>query len=481
MHNSVLKVSELNRNIRQMLENQYGDVQVEGEISNLSKASSGHWYFTLKDQQAQLRCAFFKFQAQYCRLNVQHGSKVIARGKLSLYEGRGDYQLIVQSLADAGEGQLQQAFLALKNKLAQQGLFDPSRKRPVPEKVFKVALITAQGSAALQDMLSILARRNPMIAVELYPASVQGAQAVPDLLRALAQVQAYSQAQVVILGRGGGSLEDLWAFNNEQLAHAIRACRLPVISAVGHETDFSISDWAADLRAPTPSAAAELVSPLMSDWQERCQALSLRLRREFLRSLEQKQFALAYSQQQLQQQMQWQWQRQQHRLAQTQSRLRHPAEQLAKAQLRLQSLEQRLQQGVQQQLNRQQQGLSLLGKGLSLSGLERRQQQLAQQLKGLQQSLNQSQHNRLQRAGQALAMRAQALAQLSPLATLGRGYAIVYQQQRAISRLSELEQDKPLQLRLQDGECQVRLEQINKVSQSQGLEGKLACHPDKSQ
>lgn len=459
MQKTVLSVSQVNGQVRQWLENHYGDLEVEGEISNLTKAGSGHWYFTLKDSQAQLRCAFFKFQAQHCRLNVQHGSKVVAKGKLSLYEGRGDYQLIVSSLRDAGEGQLQQAFLALKAKLEQAGLFAPEHKRPLPDRVFTVALITAQGGAALQDMLSVLARRNPMIAVELYPVSVQGAQAVPDMLTALAQVQAYSQAQVVILGRGGGSLEDLWAFNDEQLAYAIRHCRLPVVSAVGHETDFSISDWAADLRAPTPSAAAELVSPLMSDWQARTVELRSRLAREFQRRIEQQQLALAYQQQRLQQQVQWHWQAQQHRLQRLQQGLRHPAQQLQLGQQRLASLNQQLRQALQQRLQQRQQALTWQQSRLTLSAIQQRQQQQQQHLSTLQQQLQRATQQRLNQGRQAFAQQAQGLAQLSPLATLGRGYAIVYQQQQAISHLGQVKKGDQLQLRMQDGQCQVEVTQ----------------------
>lgn len=447
----VLQVSQLNAQVRQLLEQQYGQVEVEGEISNLTKASSGHWYFTLKDSQAQLKCAFFKFQAQHCRLDVRHGSQVIAKGKLSLYEGRGDYQLIVQSLRSQGEGELQRAFLALKAELEQQGLFAQEFKRPIPNRIFKVAIITAPGSAALQDMLSILARRNPLIDVEIWPSRVQGQFAEPELLAALAQVEAKSDAQVVILGRGGGSLEDLWAFNSRALAHAIRHCRLPVISAVGHETDYSISDWAADHRAATPSAAAELVSPNIQDWAQRLQPLQQQLQRRFVSRLQQWQLQLGHQQLQLQQFSQWQLTQQQQKLMQLKAALRHPGQHLLQAEQRRQQLDGRLHQAATQLQAKHQQHLQQLSQRLTPRLAVQPWQRDQQRLTLLRQNLQRLGQGQLDQARQSAAQQAGLLHQLSPLATLGRGYAIVYHQQQAISHSQQLRAGDRVQIRLQDG------------------------------
>jgi exodeoxyribonuclease VII large subunit len=257
----VYSPSELNREIKLHLEAGFPRLLVEGEISNLSRPASGHLYFSLKDESAQLRCAMFRPAVTRSGLQLQNGMKVVARGRISLYEARGDFQLIVEAVRDAGEGALQRAFEALKQKLQDEGLFDPQRRRPLPAYPLRIGVITSPSGAAIRDITQVLQRRWPVAEIRVYAAAVQGTEAPAELRAALARANREAWAELLILGRGGGSLEDLQAFNDEALARAVAASGLPVISAVGHETDFSICDFVADLRAPTPSAAAELATP----------------------------------------------------------------------------------------------------------------------------------------------------------------------------------------------------------------------------
>ncbi|MBD3647253.1 MAG: exodeoxyribonuclease VII large subunit, partial [Pseudomonadales bacterium] len=264
----VLSVSELNRSARHLLEGEFPMVFVEGEISNLARPSSGHWYFTLKDDSAQLRCAMFRNRNRMIRLPVRDGMQVIVRGRISLYEGRGEFQMVAEFLEDAGDGALRAAFEKLKAKLEAEGLFDPDRKRPIPALPKHVAVITSPTGAAIRDVLHVLARRFPAIEISVIPVQVQGEHSPKQIVDALNFANGYrdNPFDVLLLTRGGGSLEDLWSFNNEEVARAVFASEIPVVCAVGHETDFSIADFVADLRAPTPSAAAEQISPDGQDW-----------------------------------------------------------------------------------------------------------------------------------------------------------------------------------------------------------------------
>jgi exodeoxyribonuclease VII large subunit len=258
---SVYTVSRLNQEVRVLLERGLGVVWVEGELSNFSQPSSGHWYFSLKDRGAQVRCAMFRLKNTVLGFTPRAGQLVIARGRVSLYEARGEYQLIVDHLEEAGVGALQREFERLKAKLAAEGLFAGEGKRSLPRFPRRIAVVTSPTGAALRDVLNILARRYPPAAVLVYPTVVQGAAAAPAIVQALQLASARMDCDVLILARGGGSLEDLWAFNDERVARAIRACALPVVAGIGHEIDFTIADFAADARAPTPSGAAELVAP----------------------------------------------------------------------------------------------------------------------------------------------------------------------------------------------------------------------------
>jgi exodeoxyribonuclease VII large subunit len=257
----VLSVSALNRLVRQLIEDGLGMLWVEGEISNLARPSSGHMYFSLKDANAQVRCAMFRQSSRRLGFEPANGSQVLVRARVGLYEPRGDYQLIIEHMEQAGEGALRQRFEALKARLAAEGLFEPERKRPLPRIPSRVGVITSPTGAALRDVLIALRRRFPAIEVLIYPTLVQGDKAAPAIVAALQRASQRAECDLLILTRGGGSLEDLWPFNEESVARAIAASRIPVISGVGHETDFTIADFVADLRAPTPSQAAELAVP----------------------------------------------------------------------------------------------------------------------------------------------------------------------------------------------------------------------------
>ena len=258
----VYTVSQLNRGVRDALEIGFPQaLWVEGELSNLARPSSGHLYFSLKDDAAAVRCALFRSGQRSFSFEPRNGLQVLARARVSLYERRGDYQLIVEHLEEAGTGRLQRAFEELKRRLHAEGLFDATRKRELPAHMGVIGVLTSPSGAALRDVLSVLRRRYPLAQVRLYPVPVQGREAAPALARMLGIASGRAECDVLLLVRGGGSLEDLWPFNEEQVARAIAACELPVVSGVGHEIDYTIADLVADLRAPTPSAAAELVSP----------------------------------------------------------------------------------------------------------------------------------------------------------------------------------------------------------------------------
>lgn len=340
-----LTVTQLSERIRGTLEETLGTVWVVGEISNLHRAASGHIYFTLKDANAQMRCAMWKFAAKTLRFRPDNGLEVVCLGKVSYFEGRGEVQLIVQELQPKGVGALQLAFEQLKKKLTEEGLFDQDRKRPLPFLPRRVGIVTSDRGAAIADMVNILTRRYPNISILLYPCRVQGEDAPPEIVAGIRALNLRADVDVLIVGRGGGSIEDLWAFNDESVARAIAASRLPVVSAVGHETDFTIADFVADLRAPTPSAAAELVVPVKGELQFKLdrqrQSLSAalnrrleRLRREVSREAEHRLTLLA-------------------------------AERLSRAGQRLDLAETSLRQVLPRRVERHRQRLDLAGKGLA--------------------------------------------------------------------------------------------------------------------
>lgn len=281
-----ITVSELNRRARETLEQEFPELWVAGELSNVKFATSGHWYFCLKDAEAAVDCAMFRGRAQFLDFRPADGAKVEARARVTLYEPRGKYQLVVEELRMAGRGALHAAFEKLKAKLGAEGLFDAERKRELPAFPRAIGLVTSPAAAALRDMLTTLQRRAPMVPVILYPARVQGADAGSTIAAAIARANARREVDVLVVARGGGSLEDLWAFNEESVARAIVASAIPVVSGVGHETDFTIADFVADLRAPTPTAAAAAASPDREALQDAVAALKRRLARDLRRIVE---------------------------------------------------------------------------------------------------------------------------------------------------------------------------------------------------
>jgi exodeoxyribonuclease VII large subunit len=331
-------VSQINRLSRELLENQLGQVCIEGEISNLSQPSSGHIYFSLKDAQAQLRCAMFKNWNRQLNFKLKEGLQVIATGQVSLYEPRGDYQLIVEQLDESGLGDLQKAFEALKKQLQAAGFFDKTHKKPLPKFPKSVGIITSPTGAAIHDILHVSKRRFPGIPIIVYGAAVQGEQAKHDIKRAIETANRRQECDVLIVGRGGGSLEDLWPFNEIMVAEAIFASHIPIVSAVGHEVDFTIADFVADLRAPTPSAAAEMIFPEKAYFLQTISQHFSRLYRFITQ----------------------QFTHHQHRLALMQTKLKHPKQILRETSQRLDNLELRLTQCIQNKLKHHRHKLAML-------------------------------------------------------------------------------------------------------------------------
>jgi exodeoxyribonuclease VII large subunit len=259
MQTHILTVTQLTYQLKNLLEGTFPDVWIEGEISNLTVPQSGHVYFTIKDEHSQIKAVLFKSSQRHLKFTLQHGMQVICRGRVSVYEPRGEYQLIIEYVEPKGVGALQKAFEELKARLEKEGLFDRGRKKPLPILPKNIGIVTSPTGAAIRDILRVIKRRHPRMAIRIYPVPVQGPESAPAIVEAIGYFNRERNVDVMIIGRGGGSLEDLWAFNEESVARAIHASRIPVVSAVGHETDFTIADFVADLRAPTPSAAAEMI------------------------------------------------------------------------------------------------------------------------------------------------------------------------------------------------------------------------------
>jgi len=400
-----LSVSELNRQARTLLERGLARLWVAGELSNLARPASGHLYFTLKDERAQIRCAYFRQRQRGPTIRLKDGDRLLALGRVSLYEARGDYQLIVERLEAAGEGELRRQFEVLKKKLAAEGLFDEALKRPLPVLPRCVGVITSPSGAAIRDILSTLGRRFPGIPVILYPAAVQGAAAVPELLAALDAAARRRECDVLIIGRGGGSLEDLMAFNDESLARAVRASPIPVVSAVGHEVDFTITDFVADLRAPTPSGAAELVAPDEAAWRRALDAARTRLGALMRRRLDERSQGLDWLARRLSQ--------------------ASPAASVARQRVRLDHVRGRLQIAMRHDRERRQRRAEQLGARLLRVSPAARLERGRWQLRTLGERLGQAMRQRAERKEQRLTLAVRGLQSVSPLATLARGYAIV--------------------------------------------------------
>lgn len=442
-----ISVAQLNRQAKFLLEQHFPTLLVSGEISNLARPRSGHLYFTLKDQNAQVRCAFFRGQAAQQRYQLREGDAVLVRGKLSLYEGRGDYQVIVSGVKPAGDGALQQAFEALKLKLEQEGLFELERKQPLPAQISHLGVITSASGAALQDVLNVLKRRDPGMAVTVFACTVQGQQAAGEIRRALQRAQSDTTLDALLITRGGGSAEDLWCFNDEALARDIVACSLPTVSAVGHETDFTIADFVADVRAPTPSAGAELLSVDQSVWQQRFLQVEQRLRYLMQQTLQSARTRVDHLSQ----------------------RMRHPSERIREQQQRLDELDSRVRRAMTVRLNHKTQGFSHLQARLKQASpalqVERQRQSLGQ----IQPRLTIAMERFLSQQKQILGTQAHHLHIASPMATLERGYSIsLDSQRRVIKSIQSVSPGDRLEHRLADGRIKTEVVDVEAAPSDYG-------------
>ncbi|ECH9258816.1 exodeoxyribonuclease VII large subunit [Salmonella enterica subsp. enterica] len=429
---AIFTVSRLNQTVRLLLEQEMGQVWISGEISNFTQPASGHWYFTLKDDTAQVRCAMFRNSNRRVTFRPQHGQQVLVRANITLYEPRGDYQIIVESMQPAGEGLLQQKYEQLKAKLQAEGLFDQQFKHPLPSPARCVGVITSKTGAALHDILHVLKRRDPSVPVMIYPTAVQGDDAPAQIVRAIELANKRNECDVLIVGRGGGSLEDLWSFNDERVARAIFASRIPVVSAVGHETDVTIADFVADLRAPTPSAAAEIIS---------------RNQQELLRQLQN-------GQQRLEMAMDYFIANRNRRFTQLHHRLQqqHPQLRLARQQTALERLRQRMNFALDNQVKRaaqrQQRAMQRLNQQNPQPRILRAQTRVQQLEYRLAQNLRARLSTTRERFGNAVTH----LEAVSPLSTLARGYSVTTTSDgKILKQVRQTTVGESLTTRLKDG------------------------------
>ncbi|GGD58493.1 exodeoxyribonuclease VII large subunit [Lacimicrobium alkaliphilum] len=435
---TIYTVSRLNRQARMVLESEIGQVWVRAEISNFVAAGSGHWYFTLKDDRAQVRTAMFRNANRRVTLRPKEGDRVLVRATLSLYEPRGDYQLIAEHMEPEGEGLLKQQFEQLKQRLAAEGLFDQQHKHPIPHPIVKVGIITSATGAALHDILTVLKRRNPAIEVIIYPSQVQGDSAPAQLINALQLANQRNEVDVLILGRGGGSLEDLWCFNDEHLARAIFSSGLPVISAVGHEVDVSIADFVADLRAPTPSAAAELVSQDKQELENRLAQTIRRLHQAMNTQIKQLQGRQNLALEQLQR--------------------AHPKARLQQQNQHLDRLHSDLNHALARQLGHARENVTGLQTRLQQQSPQQKLQAMQQQLQYQWQSLNSHLRKNIRDKHQALANNSHLLNTVSPLATLSRGYSISLKDDQVVKTAKALKPGDELTTRFADGEVKSKVQ-----------------------
>mgnify|MGYP006129378515 FL=1 len=435
----IWQVSELNHAARTLLESRFGIVTVIGEISGFTAARSGHWYFRLKDMDGQVSCAMFRNRNLYCDFSPKEGDLVHFQAKVSIYPGRGDYQLIGEKIQLAGSGNLQQAFVALKQKLLDEGLFEEQHKRAIPSHCQRIAVISSSDGAAIHDFLKVLQKRMPSLAVDLLPVTVQGPNAALESANAIELCNLLGQHDVIVLTRGGGSIEDLWSYNDEHLARTIYASRIPTVSAVGHETDFTIADFAADCRMPTPSAAAELVSQDQGELVHRVGQLERQLRQQWHKHL----------------------QHQQLDVARLRALLKHPGQSLNDQSQRLDHIQARLEQAALKNLqtkhgryNQRQASLLSSNPNVFIKSHTRHVMQLSQRLTTAQKSS-------LSQQSQRFSSLATQLNQLSPLHTLSRGYSVTQNEQgTVITETGQINAKQKLKLSLVDGHAMVKVEQV---------------------
>ncbi len=430
---NILSVSRLNAEVRLCLEKNIGIVWLTGEISNFTAATSGHWYLSLKDNQSQVKCAMFRGNNRRVTFKPKNGDQVLVRARVSMYEPRGDYQLILESMQPEGDGRLQQAFEQRKQALAAEGLFAQTAKQALSDQPKRVGIITSKTGAALHDILNVLKRRDPSLPVVIYPTLVQGQDAAVSIAQAIGRANSRHECDVLIVGRGGGSLEDLWCFNEEIVVRTIAASQIPIVSAVGHEVDVTIADFVADVRAPTPSAAAELVSRDLSyrlqQYQQREQALKNAIG------------TLLY--------------RQQRALTQHEHRLshQHPRRRLQQQSQHIDELQRRIHQGLTKQLSRYNHQLNALDSRLQRVTPEHRIHQHQAQLAQHHQRLVHAMNSQLSHAQQRLLTLVATLDAVSPLATLSRGYSISRDSDgRIINNINQLHEGDILRTQLSNGE-----------------------------
>ena len=440
---AAITVSQLNRKAKNLLEQGIARLWVEGEISNLSRPASGHIYLSLKDENAQVSAAWFRQRQRRPAIGFKNGDKVLAYGRVSIYEARGNYQLIIEQMEPAGEGVLKQRFDALKKKLLAEGLFDEDRKQELPSLPSRIGVITSPSGAAIRDIVSVLRRRFPAVPVVVYPAAVQGEAAPGELMAALDTAIQRDECDVLIIGRGGGSLEDLWAFNDEALARAISECPIPIVSAVGHEVDFTISDFVADLRAPTPSGAAEIVVPSQHDWLRRVNTLAVRIGRIGERAVQDRAQELDWLGKRLFAASPEATLRRQH------NSLRENRSRIAAA-MRTQLLElQNDAQALRSDLMQQSPALAV--------------QRSIGQLATLRQRLGSGVHDALSDVTHRIALLGRALNSVSPLATLDRGYAIVLNEEgKALTNAAQASTGDEIRARLSKGELVANVTKVIK-------------------
>lgn len=483
----IISVTKLNRFAKQVLESEIGQIWVSGEISNFVQAASGHWYFTLKDEKAQVRTAMFKGANRSVGFNPKHGDKVLVRANISLYEARGEYQLVALEMEPEGLGKLKQEFEALKKRLDEEGLFAHKHKKTLPEHIKKIGLITSATGAAVHDVLHVLKRRNPAIEVIIYPSMVQGEGAADTIGKQIVSANKQNIVDVLIVGRGGGSLEDLWAFNDEQLARTIYASDLPIVSAVGHEVDVSIADFVADIRAATPSAAAELLSKdkqslvrelnqskialmrsldnILHSKQKHLEHLVSRLDTQHpVKSLQQKAQSFDYLRARLEQQhINKQIAKNKEKLAYLQQRLeaRHPSASVSEYKKRFKDLHDRMYQAMRLYLQNKQHKQDNYHKDIThLSPLPfvlSKQEDNLEKLKQLQLHID----KRLEQKANDLARVSAVLNTVSPLATLSRGYSITFREESLLRTSQKLKTGDKLTTKLVDGEISSTVTQVD--------------------
>ncbi|MEB8432093.1 exodeoxyribonuclease VII large subunit [Cocleimonas sp. KMM 6892] len=436
---TILSVAELNAEVNQLLTRGFPLLWVEGEISNLVRPSSGHLYFTLKDKKSQIRSAMFRNRNMKLSIKPENGMKVLVRGRVGLYEPRGDYQFIAEHMEDAGVGQLQKQFEQLKQKLSTAGLFADEHKKDLPEYPKRIGIITSPTGAAIRDILNVLQRRSPQTPILIYPVAVQGEASKLEIETAIRRADTDNKCDVIILARGGGSIEDLWSFNEENVAKAIYNANTPIVCGVGHEIDFTIADFVADLRAPTPSAAAELITPdrnqLYTDVMQTTLWLEERMKREISS-------------------------RQQH-LSWLQSRLalQKPSQKIQQQYQRLDEVESRLHQQLNKLLEQKKARITYLDTRLRATLPHKKIQQQKQQVDHLQSRLYQSMQTKLTKSRSLFQLQMTTLDNISPLKTLDRGYAIVKNKDTndLITSVKQTKDVKTITVTLKDGEFNANL------------------------